>query len=141
MPSSLHILLASVVIGLDAPALSRPIADDQRFWSADIRTTQCFTEQAASAADCQVLLANPPSADWTNFAPSGAPPVFNPFCSGSCCIFTDTPDMPIEDLVSAGNTLMGCIQPANLLLNGVTKIESGSVCIADPTAANSCFNL
>jgi hypothetical protein len=27
--------------------------------------------------------------------------------------------MAVEDLVSAGNTLMGCVEPANGLLNGV----------------------
>ncbi|KAJ6494296.1 hypothetical protein C8R45DRAFT_987862 [Mycena sanguinolenta] len=146
MLSFVDIVLVLVI--LCGTALSRPIqvADEatMRFWSApDLSTTQCFTQHAAFASDCASLVTNPiTTADWTNVASLGAPPVFKPFCSGSCCIFTNTPDMPVEDLVSAGSTLIGCLQPVNGLLNGVTKLESGSsVCLADSTAANSCFHV
>ncbi|KAF7355878.1 hypothetical protein MVEN_00916400 [Mycena venus] len=124
-------------------ALGRPIniaGESQRFWRLDVGTTQCFTARAAIATDCQALLANPPIPDWTNLAAADVPPVFNPFCSGSCCVFTDTSAVPTEDLVSAANTLMGCLEPANGLINGVTKTEKGSVCMADSTGASSCFD-
>ncbi|KAF7341565.1 hypothetical protein MSAN_02053300 [Mycena sanguinolenta] len=138
------IILALAILG--GAAFSRPIqvADEttMRVWSApELTTTQCFAQHAAFASDCASLLTNPSTtADWTNVAPLEVSPVFKPFCSGSCCIFTDTPDMPIEDLVSAGSTLMGCLQPVNGLLNGVIKLKSGgSVCMADLTGTNSCF--
>ncbi|KAJ7222986.1 hypothetical protein B0H12DRAFT_1150808 [Mycena haematopus] len=142
----LDIILGLAIFG--GTALCRPIqlADEtmMHFWSPpNTGTTQCFAQQAAVASDCASLLTNSvTTANWMNVAPPGAPPVFNPFCSGTCCVFTDTPDMPIEDLVSAGDTLMGCIQPVNGLLNGVTKIgsTSSSVCMADSTGANSCFH-
>ncbi|KAJ7881803.1 hypothetical protein B0H14DRAFT_1499569 [Mycena olivaceomarginata] len=139
----MHFLLelSLAMIILTGHASSRPIPNENmRFWSADVRTTQCFTQRAAIASDCQALVANPAVPDWTNLAPSGAPPVFRPFCSGSCCVFTDSSEMAVEDLISAGNTLMGCVEPANGLLNGVTKTESGSVCMADTSGANSCFH-
>jgi hypothetical protein len=104
----MHFLLelSLAMIILTGHVSSRPIPNENmRFWSADVRTTQCFTQRAAmyahpaffcpipysshsnllrSASDCQALVANPAVPDWTNLAPSGAPPVFRPFCSGSC---------------------------------------------------------
>ncbi|KAJ7921425.1 hypothetical protein B0H13DRAFT_2656093 [Mycena leptocephala] len=132
---------ALTVAILTGYALGRPISTDasQRFWRLDVGKTQCFTQRAAIASDCQLLLANPPLPDWTNVAPAGATPVFQPFCSGSCCVFTDTADLTTDELLSAGSTLMGCLEPANGIINGITKIESGSVCLADKTGAKSCF--
>ncbi|KAJ7221792.1 hypothetical protein B0H12DRAFT_1151682 [Mycena haematopus] len=133
----LDIILGLAIFG--GTALCRPIqlADEtmMHFWSPpNTGTTQCFAQQAAVASDCASLLTNSvTTANWMNVAPPRRT---------AGCVFTDTPDMPIEDLVSAGDTLMGCIQPVNGLLNGVTKIgsTSSSVCMADSTGANSCFH-
>ncbi|KAJ6554878.1 hypothetical protein B0H19DRAFT_153455 [Mycena capillaripes] len=134
---------ALAVALLTGYALGRPINDfggAQLLWRLDIGQTQCFTNRAANASDCQSLLANPQTPDWTNVASAGAHPIFRPFCNGSCCVFTDTKDVSTDELVIAGNTLMGCFEPAQGLINGVTKTEQGSVCVADPTGANSCFS-
>ncbi|KAJ7090512.1 hypothetical protein C8R44DRAFT_861293, partial [Mycena epipterygia] len=101
----------------------------------DAGETQCSTEEAATASECQSLLSNPPVPDWTNIA-TGSTPVFKPFCSGSCCLFTDTPNVPTDELLSAGTTLMGCTEPANGLVSGVTKTDTAGVCLADTTGGN-----
>ncbi|KAJ6514356.1 hypothetical protein C8R47DRAFT_570798 [Mycena vitilis] len=131
------VLLAGCGLGRPVPA----IYETQASWRLDLGNTQCFTERAAVASDCQTLLANPPgTANWTNVASPNAQPIFNPFCSDSCCIFTNTADIPTDELVMAGNTLIGCLQPANGFVNGVTETDSGGVCMADPTGADSCFD-
>ncbi|KAJ7645231.1 hypothetical protein DFH06DRAFT_1477072 [Mycena polygramma] len=134
--------LALTVVLLTGCGLARPVPaiyETQTSWRLDLGNTQCFTERAADASDCQTLFANPPTANWTNQASPGAQPIFNPFCSGSCCIFTTMADIPTDELVMAGTTLIGCLQPANGLVNGVTETPSGGVCMADPTGANSCL--
>ncbi|KAJ7200838.1 hypothetical protein GGX14DRAFT_659573 [Mycena pura] len=111
----------------------------QAVWSLNDGETQCFTAHAAPTSDCRALLENPPAPDWTNVARAGAPPLFKLFCSGSCCLFTDTQNAPADDLVRAGNTLLGCAQPANGRVNGVTKTDAAGVCLADETGGDFCL--
>ncbi|KAJ7082296.1 hypothetical protein C8R44DRAFT_823065 [Mycena epipterygia] len=125
---------------LSLSVLGRPVGNQAPFsWSlGGARETQCFTQHAAPVSDCQYLLSNLPTPDWTNVG-TDSPPIFKPFCSGSCCLFTDTPDVPTDELLSAGATLMGCREPANGLINGVTKTDTSGVCLADTTGANGCL--
>ncbi|KAJ7728477.1 hypothetical protein B0H16DRAFT_241549 [Mycena metata] len=120
-------------------ALGRPITSQRPLLWSFVEDTQCSTEHAAIASECQLLLENPPTPDWTNVAPPDAIPMFKPFCRGSCCVFTDTADVAVDALVSAGDILMGCSQLANGFIKGVTKTQSGRICMADSTGANSCF--
>ncbi|KAJ6514635.1 hypothetical protein DFH09DRAFT_1332990 [Mycena vulgaris] len=135
------ILLAAAAASLGLVS-ARPINEPHPLLRRlDVGDTRCFTHRAAPASDCQSLLENAPATgpDWTNVASAGAAPVFKPFCNGSCCIFTDTKDVPTSALVSAGTTLLGCTEPANGLVNGITKTETAGVCLADATGAAGCF--
>ncbi|KAJ7486807.1 hypothetical protein FB451DRAFT_1554011 [Mycena latifolia] len=137
MRSFLAIIFTLASLG---SVLGRPVVQDHRLLRRlDVGESQCFTRHAAISSDCQALLANLPSPDWTNIATTGSAPIFKPFCSGTCCIFTDTKDVPTDTLVSAGTTVLGCVEPANGLVNGVTKTETSGICMADTTGANGCF--
>ncbi|KAK7058105.1 hypothetical protein R3P38DRAFT_2844346 [Favolaschia claudopus] len=148
MPSAAaHSLLAllfwTVVTFSATPTSCLPIASDvlpQHSWRLDVDITQCFAKRAAIAADCESLLADPPIPDWTARFSASSQRVFKPLCHRSCCVFTDSEDIAVEDLVDAGNTLMGCLQPANGLINGVTSTEDGiRICIADAgSGAETC---
>ncbi|KAJ7166996.1 hypothetical protein C8R46DRAFT_1095724 [Mycena filopes] len=132
-----------ITITLSTYALGRPIMPQKPLsWSVGVGETQCSTERAAATSDCQLLLADPlTSPDWTNLAPADAPgSIFKPFCHATCCLFTNTRDVAVETLLSAGDVLMGCSQPANGLMEGVTKTQGGDICMADPTGAGSCFS-
>ncbi|KAJ7097085.1 hypothetical protein B0H15DRAFT_31430 [Mycena belliarum] len=141
MRSSLIVLSNLSLLGL---ALARPIIQDAQFLlrlDAGETRTQCFTQRAAQASDCQTLLSSPPPPDWTNVAAAGSAPVFKPFCNASCCLFTDTKGVLTDDLVSAGATLLGCEQLGKGLVNGVTKSgTAGFFCLADAMGAEGCFD-
>ncbi|KAJ7028934.1 hypothetical protein C8F04DRAFT_1398662 [Mycena alexandri] len=138
MRFSLGTFLATAMLA--TYALGRPLMSQRPLlWSFGAGETQCSTDHAAIASDCQLLLENPPTPDWINVAAPDSTPIFKPFCSGSCCVFTDMADVAFDALVSAGDTLMGCSQLANGLIKGVTKTQSGQICMADSTGANSCF--
>ncbi|KAJ7664754.1 hypothetical protein B0H17DRAFT_1091541 [Mycena rosella] len=137
MRLSLTLILAATSL---VSVSGRPIVDDHPLLRRlAVGETQCFTHRAATASDCQSLLAGPGAPDWTNVAPAGAAPIFKPFCSGSCCIFTDTEDVPTDALLSAGTTLLGCVESANGLVNGITKTAAAGVCLADATGESGCF--
>ncbi|KAJ7720092.1 hypothetical protein DFH07DRAFT_858952 [Mycena maculata] len=129
-------LTAATLTGL---VFGRPISTQKPLMPLQIGETQCFTERAAITSDCEALLANPPTPNWTNVARTGASPVFNPFCGDSCCVFTDTPYVPTDALLSLGTTLLGCSEPANGLINGVTKTDATGICLADRMGASTCF--
>ncbi|KAJ7473918.1 hypothetical protein B0H11DRAFT_2282452 [Mycena galericulata] len=138
MRCSFYFLLAAA--SLTGSTFGRPIPDEMPFLLyPDVGETQCLTESAAPASDCQSLLANPPTPDWTNVAPDGAAPIFKPFCNASCCVFTDTAYVPTDTLLSLGTALLGCTQRANGLVHGVTETDAASVCLADSTGASTCF--
>ncbi|KAJ7159235.1 hypothetical protein C8R43DRAFT_352099 [Mycena crocata] len=123
-------------------ALGRPVTEDHPLLRRlDVGDTQCFTQHGATASDCQALLTDPSATpDWTNVASAGVVPIFRPFCSESCCLFTDTKDVVTDALISAGTTLLGCEETANALVNGVTKTKAAGICLADKSGASGCFH-
>jgi hypothetical protein len=51
-----------------------------------------------------------------------SPPALNVYLG---CVFTDTADLTTDELLSAGSTLMGCLEPANGIINGVCGFFGG----------------
>ncbi|KAJ7289349.1 hypothetical protein C8J57DRAFT_430520 [Mycena rebaudengoi] len=84
--------------------------------------TRCYTTQSAPSSDCQTFLSDATTLkpDWTSITTVGSISIYRPFCSGSCCLYTDKRYLTTDDLVHAGTKIMTCVQESNNEVNGVS---------------------